>query len=131
MADDLAREELAGVIAGAARQGLTFRGQADAVLAWQAAQGRKHPCCKHCVDDPIFHAENPPHSHEVRCDQCGDYAEGYNAALAQEASEAEVEAAARVLLADYTSEYDNAFTWREFEDQARRALAAAREVRHG
>jgi hypothetical protein len=31
-----------------------------------------YPCCKHCVDDPIFHEDNPPDSHTIGCTQCDD-----------------------------------------------------------
>ena len=30
----------------------------------------RFPCCRHCPDDPTFHAENPPNSHEVSCSTC-------------------------------------------------------------
>lgn len=28
------------------------------------------PCCRHCSDDPDYHAENPPNSHETSCTTC-------------------------------------------------------------
>lgn len=28
------------------------------------------PCCRHCSDDPDYHAENPPNSHETSCPTC-------------------------------------------------------------
>ena len=27
-------------------------------------------CCRHCPDDPAYHAENPPNSHDASCLTC-------------------------------------------------------------
>lgn len=66
---------------------------------------RVHPCCKHCTEDPEYHAENPAHSHTVRCDRCGDYAEGYAAGLAA-APAADTERALAAQWADYFEQWD-------------------------
>jgi hypothetical protein len=29
-----------------------------------------HPCCRHCPEDPQYHAENPPNSHDTSCPTC-------------------------------------------------------------
>lgn len=31
---------------------------------------KEYPCCKHCVDDPLYHEDNLPDTHEVDCDTC-------------------------------------------------------------
>jgi len=30
----------------------------------------KHPCCRHCPDDPGYHADNPRDSHDTSCLTC-------------------------------------------------------------
>lgn len=46
----------------------------------------RYRCCGHCVDDPGYHADNPPNSHDVscsyggfRCDSGGDVRVPYEA----------------------------------------------------
>lgn len=46
----------------------------ESVQAEARAEGAHGPyaCCKHCVDDPEYHAENAPNTHEASCTLCDD-----------------------------------------------------------
>lgn len=60
----------------APREELTPAERADLLNRFQTGIGSKpvsHPCCRHCPDDPEYHAENPPNSHETSCPTCDRY----------------------------------------------------------